>query len=71
METELLGANVTELGGMKEVSFSIDGAGAYSRMKFESGVHRVQRVPETEAQGRDAYVHCHGGRDAGGGGSGA
>lgn len=51
-KTELLGANVTELGGMKEVSFSIDGAGAYSRMKFESGVHRVQRVPETEAQGR-------------------
>lgn len=51
-KTELLGANVTELDGMKEVSFSIDGAGAYSRMKFESGVHRVQRVPETEAQGR-------------------
>ena len=37
---------------MKEVSFSVEGAGAYSRMKFESGVHRVQRVPETEAQGR-------------------
>ena len=51
-KTELLGANVTELGGMKEVSFSIDGAGAYSRMKFESGVHRVQRVPVTETQGR-------------------
>ncbi len=51
-KTELIGANVTELGGMKEVSFSIEGAGAYSRMKFESGVHRVQRVPETEAQGR-------------------
>ena len=37
---------------MKEVSFSVEGAGAYSRMKFESGVHRVQRVPETETQGR-------------------
>ena len=51
-KTELISANVTELGGMKEVSFSVEGAGAYSRMKFESGVHRVQRVPETEAQGR-------------------
>ncbi|MEG0768407.1 MAG: peptide chain release factor 1 [Ruthenibacterium sp.] len=49
---ELLNANETELGGMKEVSFSIDSEGAYSRLKFESGVHRVQRVPETETQGR-------------------
>ena len=49
---ELLSVNETELGGMKEVSFSIEGDGAYSRMKFESGVHRVQRVPETETQGR-------------------
>lgn len=49
---ELLSANETELGGMKEVSFSIEGEGAYSRMKYESGVHRVQRVPETETQGR-------------------
>ena len=44
--------NATELGGYKEISFSIDGAGAYSRFKFERGVHRVQRVPETESQGR-------------------
>ena len=44
--------NETELGGIKEVSFIIEGDGAYSRFKFESGVHRVQRVPETEASGR-------------------
>ena len=49
---EVLSANETELGGYKEISFSIDGEGAYSRLKFESGVHRVQRVPETETQGR-------------------
>lgn len=51
-KTELVNANETELGGFKEVSFMISGEGAYSRFKFESGVHRVQRVPETEAQGR-------------------
>ncbi len=47
-------ANVsdTDLGGVKEISFIVEGAGAYSRLKFESGVHRVQRVPETETQGR-------------------
>ena len=44
--------NPTQLGGYKEVSFMITGKGAYSRLKFESGVHRVQRVPETEASGR-------------------
>ena len=44
--------NETELGGFKEISFMITGEGAYSRLKFESGVHRVQRVPETESQGR-------------------
>lgn len=49
---ELLYANETELGGMKEVSFTVSGEGAYSRFKFESGVHRVQRVPDTESQGR-------------------
>ncbi len=49
---EILNANETELGGYKEVSFMIEGEGAYSRLKFESGVHRVQRVPETETQGR-------------------
>lgn len=49
---EILYANPTELGGFKEISFSIEGSGAYSRLKYESGVHRVQRVPETESQGR-------------------
>ncbi|MBR4627942.1 MAG: peptide chain release factor 1 [Ruminococcus sp.] len=49
---EVLTANPTELGGFKEISFSIEGDGAYSRLKYESGVHRVQRVPETESQGR-------------------
>lgn len=51
-KTELINANETELGGFKEVSFMINGDGAYSRFKYESGVHRVQRVPETESQGR-------------------
>lgn len=51
-KTEIVGLNETELGGFKEVSFLINGSGAYSRLKFESGVHRVQRVPETETQGR-------------------
>ncbi len=49
---EILNAQPTELGGFKEISFSIEGDGAYSRLKYESGVHRVQRVPETESQGR-------------------
>ncbi len=49
---EILNSNETELGGFKEISFSIEGEGAYSRFKYESGVHRVQRVPETESQGR-------------------
>ncbi|MDE5861988.1 MAG: peptide chain release factor 1 [Ruminococcus sp.] len=49
---EILNSNPTELGGYKEISFSIIGDGAYSRLKYESGVHRVQRVPETESQGR-------------------
>ena len=48
----LMNANETELGGFREVTFMIEGDGAYSRFKFESGVHRVQRVPETESQGR-------------------
>ena len=51
-KTELLNANETELGGFKEISFMVSGEGAYSRLKYESGVHRVQRVPETEQQGR-------------------
>ncbi len=49
---ELMNANETELGGYKEISFMIEGSGAYSRFKYESGVHRVQRVPDTETQGR-------------------
>ena len=49
---ELLNYNETELGGVKEADFLINGRGAWSRMKFESGVHRVQRVPETESGGR-------------------
>ena len=49
---EVLNSNPPELGGFKEISFMIEGEGAYSRLKFESGVHRVQRVPETESQGR-------------------
>ena len=51
-KTEIINENPTELGGYKEVSFMIEGDGAYSRLKFESGVHRVQRVPDTESQGR-------------------
>jgi len=51
-QLEMLNLNETELGGVKEADFEIQGAGAYSRLKFESGVHRVQRVPETESGGR-------------------
>ena len=51
-KTEVDSVSETELGGMKEISFTIEGDGAYSRLKFESGVHRVQRVPETESGGR-------------------
>ena len=49
---EILNENPTELGGYKEISFMVTGKGAYSRLKFESGVHRVQRVPDTESSGR-------------------
>lgn len=51
-KTEEIDSNPTELGGIKEVTFSVVGKGAYSKLKYESGVHRVQRVPETESQGR-------------------
>ena len=51
-KVEIVNANETELGGYKEISFMIEGEGAYSRFKYERGVHRVQRVPETESQGR-------------------
>ena len=49
---EILNENATELGGYKEISFMVTGKGVYSRLKFESGVHRVQRVPDTESSGR-------------------
>lgn len=51
-KVETLSSNITDIGGIKEISFMIEGRGAYSRLKFESGVHRVQRVPETESSGR-------------------
>jgi len=51
-KTEIMSSNANEIGGFKEVVFQINGRGAYSRLKYESGVHRVQRVPETESQGR-------------------
>ena len=51
-KVEILNENETELGGLKEIGFSVEGDGAYSRLKFEAGTHRVQRVPETETQGR-------------------
>lgn len=50
-KVELMSSNATELGGFKEVIFMIEGKGAYSRLKYESGVHRVQRVPTTESGG--------------------
>ena len=51
-KVDVMNTNETELGGFKEISFMINGDGAYSKLKYESGVHRVQRVPETETQGR-------------------
>lgn len=51
-KTEIMDSNPTDIGGFKEVVFAIEGNGAYSRLKFESGVHRVQRVPATESGGR-------------------
>ncbi len=57
-KTEEIEANSTELGGIKQVVFSINGKNAYSKLKFESGVHRVQRVPETESQGRIHTSTC-------------
>ena len=49
---EVMNENATELGGYKEISFAVEGKGAWARFKFESGTHRVQRVPDTESQGR-------------------
>ncbi len=51
-KTEILNCSETELGGMKEVQFAVEGDGVYSKLKYEAGAHRVQRVPETETQGR-------------------
>lgn len=51
-KTEVLSENPTELGGFREISFGVEGEGVYSKLKYESGVHRVQRIPETESQGR-------------------
>lgn len=51
-QTEVLSQNDTGVGGFKEITFRVDGRGAFSRLKYESGVHRVQRVPKTESQGR-------------------
>lgn len=51
-KTEIISANETGLGGYREITFLVEGEGAYSKLKFESGVHRVQRVPETETAGR-------------------
>ncbi len=51
-KVDILGQNVTGVGGLRSITFEIRGRGAFSRLKFESGVHRVQRVPETESQGR-------------------
>ena len=55
-KTEIINANETELGGFKEISFMINGEGAYSKLKFERGVHRVQRVPETESAIRITHI---------------
>ena len=57
-EMELLNLNETELGGTKEAVFAVNGRGAYNRLKYESGVHRVQRVPETESGGRIHTSTC-------------
>lgn len=51
-KTEIMNSNESDLGGFKEISFMIQGQGAYSRLKYESGVHRVQRIPSTESSGR-------------------
>ncbi len=58
-KSELISVNESGIGGMKEVVFMISGQGAYSRLKYESGVHRVQRVPETESGGRNPYVNSN------------
>ena len=51
-KSEIMNSNIPDIGGIKEITFSIEGRGAYSRLKYESGVHRVQRIPSTESGGR-------------------
>ena len=65
-KTELLSSSFTELGGVKEVVLNISGKGAFSRLKYESGTHRVQRVPETESGGKNPHLCGYGGCAAGG-----
>ncbi len=60
-KVDLLSQSETGVGGFKEVIFSVRGQRAYSRLKHESGVHRVQRVPVTEFAGQDPHLDCHGG----------
>ncbi len=69
-KSEVLSANPTELGGYKEISFSIEGEGAYSRLKFESGVHRVQQGSRNRDPGPYPHIYRHGGGASGGGGCG-
>ena len=59
-KVEVLNTSETDLGGYSEVVFEVDGRGAYSRLKYESGVHRVQRVPDHRGAGADPYLHGHG-----------
>ena len=68
-KTEILSTTEAALGGVKEVIFEVKGRGAYGALKYESGVHRVQRVPVTESTGQDTYLHCHCGRASRGRGS--
>ncbi|MGL4283733.1 MAG: peptide chain release factor 1, partial [Eubacterium aggregans] len=51
-KSEIMNSNIPDIGGIKEITFAIEGQGAYSRLKYESGVHRVQRIPSTESGGR-------------------
>ncbi len=64
---EVISENETELGGYREISFMLEGEGVYAQLKYESGVHRVQRVPETETHGEDSYFHRYSGGFAGSG----
>ena len=61
-KVEILNASPTELGGFKEISLAFEGEGVYRELQYESGGHRVQRVPETEAKGSHSHVGRHGGR---------